>query len=67
MVGTHPADDDNVFWVQRAGVEVQVDTWPGGAAPFIVEGDAPGTRLETPDATAATEHVERLLDTVAGR
>ena len=26
MIGAHPADDDNVFWVPRTGVEVQIDT-----------------------------------------
>jgi hypothetical protein len=64
-VGTYPADDDNVFWVERAGVEVQIDTAPGGAPPFVVESDAPGTRLHTPDARAASEHIERLLDAKA--
>src|SRR5687768_7629956 len=38
MVATHPADDDNVFWVKRAGVEVQIDTGDRGAPPFTVEG-----------------------------
>lgn len=62
MVGTHPTDDDNVFWVQRTGVEVQIDTGPAGTPPFTVEGDEPGTRLDTDDAGAATERINRLLD-----
>ena len=61
LVGTHRADDDNGFWVQRAGVEVQVDTAPGGAPPFTVESDGPGTRLDTDDADAAEVHIKRLL------
>ena len=66
MVRTHPADDDNVFWVQRTGVEVQIDTGPAGAPPFTVEGDEPGTRADADNAEAATERINRLLDTVAG-
>jgi hypothetical protein len=66
MVGTHPADDDNVFWVQRIGAEVQIDTGPAGTPPFTVEGDEPGTRLDTDDAEAATERINGLLDAVAG-
>ena len=62
MVGTHPADDDNIFWVHRSGSEVQIDTGDGGAPPFTVEGDGPGTRLDTDDAEAATERVARLLE-----
>jgi hypothetical protein len=65
MVGTHPADDDNVFWVNRTGVEVQIDTGDGGAPPFTVEGDGPGTRLDTDDADAATKRINRLLGAVA--
>jgi len=67
LVGTHPADDDNVFWVRRAGVEAQIDTAPGGAPPFTVESDAPGTRLDTADAEAAREHIEHLLIDAAER
>jgi hypothetical protein len=66
MVGSHPADDDNVFWLQRTGVEVQIDTGPAGTPPFMVEGDEPGTRLDTDDAEAATDQINRLLDAVAG-
>ena len=62
LVGTHPADDDNVFWLQRLGVEVQIDTGPGGSPPFTVEGDGPGARLDTGDPGAVTERVTRLLD-----
>ena len=66
LVGTHPADDDNVLWVERLGVEVQIDTGPGGAPPFTVEGDGPNSCLHTDDAGAATERINRPLDAVAG-
>ena len=62
LVGTHPADDDNVFWVQRSGTEVQILTGEGGAPPFTVEGDEPGTRLDADEAGAAKERVNRLLE-----
>jgi hypothetical protein len=39
LVGTWPADDDNVYWIRHAGVEVQVDTLPAGALPALVETD----------------------------
>lgn len=46
LVGTHPADDDNVFWISvrlsprfRGWESVQVDTYPGGRPPFLLEGD----------------------------
>ena len=65
IVGTFPADDDNVFWVNRAGVGVQIDTRDGGTGPFIVESDAPGSRFATDDPVAATEFVNRLLEVVA--
>ena len=32
MVGTHPADDANVFWIQRNGIKVQIDTGDGGGS-----------------------------------
>ena len=62
LVGTWPADDDNVFWIRRNRVEVQIDTADGGVPPFTVESDEPGSRLDTNDAEAATERINRLLD-----
>ena len=64
LVGSHPADDDNVFWVTRTGIEVQIDTGGEGSPPFTVEGNQPGTRLDTDDRDAATEFIYRLLDAV---
>jgi hypothetical protein len=60
MVGAHPGDDDNVFWVQGSGTEVQIDTGDGGAPPFTVEGAGAGTRLDGDDAGAAEERVNLL-------
>ncbi len=65
MVGTHPSDDDNVFWVKRTGVEVQIDSGPAGNPPFTVEGQEPGTRIDTDDAEEATERINRLLEAPA--
>jgi hypothetical protein len=67
LVGTLPADDDNVFWVQRPGVEVKIDNAPGGSPPFAVEGAAFGSRLDTDDAQAAMDHLEHLLRAVPKR
>lgn len=64
MVGTHPADDDNVFWVTRTEREVQIGTADAGDPPFTVEGDGPSDRLDTDDTAAAIEHVIRLLSAV---
>ena len=67
MVGTHPADDDNVFWIQRNGIEVQIDTGDGGAPPFLVESDERGSRfLITDDTQAAQVRINRLLDGAPG-
>jgi len=41
LTGTHPADDDNVYWINRGPIEVQIDTAPDGAPPFVVESDFP--------------------------
>jgi len=41
LVGTHPADDDNVFWfgpTDNPG-RVQVDTRPQGRPPFLIEAE----------------------------
>jgi hypothetical protein len=62
LVGTHPADDDNVFWVQLQGTDVQIDTGDGGSPPFTIESAVPGTRLDTHDTAAATEFVNQLLE-----
>jgi len=48
LVGTHPADDDNVFWFgppDHPG-RVQVDTHPHGQAPFLIEAEQ---RFDTED------------------
>nr|BFE63775.1 hypothetical protein GCM10020063_083010 [Dactylosporangium thailandense] len=39
--GTHPGDDDNVYWLTRAGADsdVQIDTAEDGQPPFVLESD----------------------------
>ena len=61
LVGTHPADDDNVYWVRIGAREVQIDAHPGGLPPFLLEGDAEGSRLQTSDPDTAWNHIRRLL------
>ena len=48
FVGTYPADDDNVYWVRRGSLEVQIDTGEAGAQPFTIEGDRPGSLRRLP-------------------
>lgn len=62
LVGTHSADDENVYWVKLAQTEVQIDTAGRGSAPFVVEGLMAGSRLDTDDQVAALRHLESLLD-----
>lgn len=59
LVGTWPADDDNVFWLTRSGPEVQIDTHEDGQPPFIVESDH--GRFETSSRAAAAERAIRDL------
>ncbi|MFI1097829.1 hypothetical protein [Streptomyces sp. NPDC020917] len=52
MTVTRPGDDDNVYFLGDASVpdRVQLDTWPDGQPPFVVEADA---RVETSDVAEA--------------
>jgi hypothetical protein len=61
LIGTHPADDDNVFWVRVGSREVQIDTHEGGLPPFVMEGDEEGPRLETPDYVTARNHIRAFM------
>lgn len=36
---THPADDDNLWFVRVGATEVQFDCHPGGQPPFLIEGE----------------------------
>jgi hypothetical protein len=55
-----PADDDSVWFVRSdAPGSVQVDTCPGGYAPFLIEGGEPNQRRETSD---VHEAVGLILD-----
>ncbi len=57
FVGTHPADDDNVYWVRRGSLEVQIDTREAGSPPFVIESDRSGSVFTTSDAEVAMQHV----------
>jgi hypothetical protein len=59
LVGTWAADDDNVYWLKREGIEVQVDTHPGGELPVLVETDI--SRLEAGTVEAAASLIIDLF------
>ena len=61
LVSSHLADDDNVYWLRLGAIEVQVDTGPDGALPFVVESDRPGSRLSTFDPAQALACASREL------
>jgi hypothetical protein len=75
FVGTYPAADDNVFWLSlgpsprfRGGESVQVDTWPDGRPPFLLEGERQrGEYLETSDAPQVLATLVDWLRRRAGR
>jgi hypothetical protein len=56
---THPADDDNVWFISRmgAGIELQIDSMPNGAPPFLLESDSGRARTED-----ASEAIQRLTE-----
>lgn len=64
LVGTHRADDDNIYWLCRGAVEVQLDTGEGGDGPFVVEADRLDSRLDTPNPVQAWLHLEALLSRI---
>ena len=49
----------NVYWLQNAGIEVQVDMPPDGKLPVLVETD--NTRLEAGTVEAAASLIIDLL------
>ena len=59
---THPADDDNVYFLGDAEDynRVQVDTSPSGQPPFLIEGTQ---RLETSDKAEAIATIVTWLST----
>ena len=56
----YPVDDDNVYFLgNENGLDrVQIDTWPGGRPPFLVEADY---RFETSDVAAVAAAVASWL------
>jgi hypothetical protein len=61
LIVSHPADDDNVYFIgdQDGRGRVQVDTWPGGQPPFLIEG---AERAEASDSREAVELICAGLD-----
>jgi hypothetical protein len=58
---THPADDDNVYFIGNDNQfdRVQVDTAPGGQPPFLIEN---GEQHETTDTTEAVTLIRARLE-----
>lgn len=62
LVATHPADDDNVWFIRTSGAaaEVQIDSHPDGEPPFLIEDDQHG-QVTTLTIQEAVEVIERWL------
>lgn len=60
---THAADDDNVWFITRAGggQELQVDSMPHGAPPFLLESDTGRDRADS-----AHEAIRKLAEWLSG-
>jgi hypothetical protein len=58
---THPADDDNVYFIgdERRSDHIQLDTGPGGEATFYIEN---GGRHQTADAREAADIIAKYLE-----
>jgi hypothetical protein len=54
---THPADDDNLWFISRPGGsgELQIESMPNGSPPFLLESDSARSR------TSSTSEVVRTL------
>ena len=63
---THPGDDDNVYFLgdERGPVRVQVDTFPDGEPPFVIEAR---DRVETSDVAAAIAVICAWLGCIGAR
>lgn len=57
---THAADDDNVYFLGDGygRNRIQIDTWPGGHPPFVIEN---GGRSETSDLAEAVRIINSWL------
>jgi hypothetical protein len=62
---THPADDDNLWFVRTAtrDHDVQFECHPDGQPPFLVEG-GDGERIEAASVIEAVVAIRRLLGIV---
>ena len=59
---THPTDDDNVWFLtlHSKGIELQIDSMPDGAPPFLLESDTEQERAE--DAASAIVKLTEWLE-----
>ena len=57
---THPADDDNVWFVRLREREVQIDCRRGGLPPFLIEGNG-GAPETADDVELAAAVIGRML------
>jgi hypothetical protein len=58
---THPGDDDNLWFIGdgQGRDRVQIETYPGGRPPFLIEN---GGRSETSDVAEAVLRIRTLLE-----
>jgi hypothetical protein len=57
----YPADDDNL-WFIRANTALEVQKYPDGRPPFLIEGDSPHQRRETSQVDEAVGLILQWLD-----
>jgi hypothetical protein len=59
----HPADDDNVWFIRTADCahELQLDSHPGGQAPFYIERDGSDGRVTAATVGEAVVVIEEWL------
>ena len=58
---THAADDDNVYFLGDRDDHnlVQIDTWPDGRPPFLIEGHERTSACDVHEAAEAAVHLLR--------
>jgi hypothetical protein len=60
----HPSDDNNLWYIRVAGQpdDVQIDAYPGGQPPFLIEGNGDRQQLSTSDTDEAATTILSWLD-----
>jgi hypothetical protein len=66
---THPADDDNLWYISVPGVpdDVQIECHPEGRPPFLIEGNGADQVVSTSDADQAAATILAWLGPPAAR